>query len=167
MKTFVFTMLALASCCTGAFAQSKQTTEEKTPLTKEQRISLHVDRQVKALMLDDATAVKFKPLYEKYLSELSALHAERESVKNTATSPQTKTDAEVLSSLKDQFAKERKALDIREKYFAEFGKVLSPKQVEKIFRPCKGQEQGCASQRNGGCCKGKNSSKGCMKKGCR
>lgn len=167
MKTIVLTILALASCYTGAFAQSKPTSEEKSPLTKEQRIALHADRQVKALMLDDATTAKFKPMYEKYLTELAALHPERGSMNKTEAAPQTKTDAEVLSSLKDQFAKERKALDIREKYFTEFGKVLSPKQLEKVFRPGKMQEKGCGFQRNGSCCKGKNLSKEHMKKGTR
>ena len=36
--------------------------------------------------------------------------------------------------LKDQFAQSRKMLDIREKYYNEFSKILSQKQIMKIYQ---------------------------------
>ncbi len=44
------------------------------------------------------------------------------------------TDAEIAKMLKDQFAQSRKMLDIREKYYNEFSKILSQKQIMKIYQ---------------------------------
>jgi hypothetical protein len=43
------------------------------------------------------------------------------------------TDAEVDKMMRDRFAQARKMLDIREKYYGEFRKLLSAKQVQKVF----------------------------------
>ena len=43
------------------------------------------------------------------------------------------TDAEVDKMMRDRFAQARKMLDIREKYYDEFRKFLSAKQVQKVF----------------------------------
>ena len=44
------------------------------------------------------------------------------------------TDAEIAKMLKGQFAQSRKMLDIREKYYNEFSKILSQKQIMKIYQ---------------------------------
>ena len=44
------------------------------------------------------------------------------------------TDAEVERQIKGRFAQSRKILDVREKYYDEFRKILSPKQIMKIYR---------------------------------
>ena len=44
------------------------------------------------------------------------------------------TDAEIEKQIKDQFAQSRKILDVREKYYNEFRKILSPKQIMKIYQ---------------------------------
>ena len=44
------------------------------------------------------------------------------------------TDAEVEQHIKDRFAHSRMMLDLQEKYYTEFRKVLSPKQIEKIYQ---------------------------------
>ena len=36
--------------------------------------------------------------------------------------------------IKGRFAQSRKILDVREKYYDEFRKILSPKQIMKIYR---------------------------------
>ena len=43
------------------------------------------------------------------------------------------TDAEVDKMMRERFAVSRKMLDVREKYYDEFRKFLTPKQVQKIF----------------------------------
>ena len=43
------------------------------------------------------------------------------------------TDAKVDQMMKERFAISRKTLDVREKYYDEFRKFLSPKQVQKIY----------------------------------
>ena len=69
-------------------------------------------------------------------------NARKPKVKDAATTqPAPKaipTDAEVEKAIKDRFAQSRKLLDIREKYYNEFRKILSPKQIMKIYQLEKG-----------------------------
>lgn len=44
------------------------------------------------------------------------------------------TDAEIATMLKKQFAQSRKTLDVREKYYNEFSKILSQKQIMKMYQ---------------------------------
>ena len=101
------------------------------------------NKEKKQLMLDDATAAKFTPIYEKYLKELRdcrMMNREPRVKKETAQGTEAKTakgtprpvmtDAEIAKMLKGQFAQSRKMLDIREK----FSKILSQKQIMKIYQ---------------------------------
>ena len=47
--------------------------------------------------------------------------------------PNRPTDAEVEQAIKARFAQSRKILDVREKYYNEFRKFLSPKQIQKMY----------------------------------
>ena len=51
-------------------AQNKDNKEKKQRPTPEQMMQMQTNQMVRALMLDDATAAKFTPIYEKYLKEL-------------------------------------------------------------------------------------------------
>ena len=128
-------------------AQNKENKERKQRPTPEQMMQMQTNQMVKALMLDDATAAKFTPIYQKYLKELRecrmmnfkpraskdvAQGAEANTAKETPKP--VMTDAEIAKMLKDQFAQSRKMLDIREKYYNEFSKILSQKQIMKIYQ---------------------------------
>ena len=45
----------------------------------------------------------------------------------------TPTDEEVDKMMRDRFKQSRKMLEVREKYYDEFRKFLSPKQVQKVY----------------------------------
>jgi len=45
-----------------------------------------------------------------------------------------KTDADIDEMIQNQFSQSHKMLDIREKYYAKFHKILSPKQILKIYQ---------------------------------
>lgn len=128
-------------------AQNKENKEKKQRPTPEQMMQMQTNQMVKALMLDDATAAKFTPIYEKYLKELRECRmmnykprvkkdASQGTEANAAkeTPKPVMTDAEIAKMLKDQFAQSRKMLDIREKYYNEFSKILSQKQIMKIYQ---------------------------------
>lgn len=51
-------------------AQNNDNREKKQRPTQEQMVQMQTNQMVKTLMLDDATAAKFTPVYEKYLNEL-------------------------------------------------------------------------------------------------
>ncbi len=50
-------------------AQNRDNKEKKQRPTQEQMMQMQTNQIVKTLMLDDATAAKFTPVYEKYLKE--------------------------------------------------------------------------------------------------
>ena len=95
---------------------------------------------VKMLMLDDSTTDKFIPVYQNYLKELREcrmMNRAKLRAEGTGVKPDPKpllTDAEVEQQIKGRFAQSRRILDVREKYYNEFRKILSPKQIMKIYQ---------------------------------
>lgn len=149
MKTkFMYVLVAALLMGTQFLsAQNKDNKEKKQRPTPEQMVKMQTDQMVKALMLDDATAAKFTPVYEKYLKDLRECRMmnskprvkkdvpQGAEAKGTAPSPRpAMTDTEIAKQIKDQFAQSRKMLDIREKYYNDFSKVLSQKQIMKIYQ---------------------------------
>ncbi|MBV3636545.1 hypothetical protein [Bacteroides cellulosilyticus] len=143
MKTkFIYVILAALLIGSQTIsAQNKDNKTNKQRPTPEQMIQRQANQMVTKLMLDDATAAKFTPVYEKYLKDLSECRMmnrrERPRNNNAEATSATKpvlTDAEIEKQIKDQFAQSRKILDIREKYYNEFRKILSPKQIAKIYQ---------------------------------
>ncbi len=73
MKTkFVYVILVvlLMGSQMTLSAQNADNKERKQRPTQQQMMKMQVDQMVRALMLDDATTIKFTPVYEKYLKEL-------------------------------------------------------------------------------------------------
>lgn len=150
MKTkFMYAVMAvmLLGSQMSLSAQNKENKERKQRPTQEQMIQMQTTQMVKTLMLDDATAAKFTPVYEKYLNELRECRMmnrkpRTDKDKANATEANTgkvepkpvMTDAEIATMLKNQFAQSRKMLDIREKYYNEFSKILSQKQIMKLYQ---------------------------------
>lgn len=148
---FIYVILAalLMGSQISLSAQNRENRERKQRPTPEQMIQFQTNQMIKTLMLDDATAAKFTPIYEKYLKEQNECRtmghkfkARKEAGQGTeATAPAPKevqkptlTDAEIAQMLKSQFAQSRKMLDIREKYYNEFSKILSQKQIMRLYQ---------------------------------
>lgn len=152
MKT-KFMYVLLATLFMGAqmtlSAQNNENKQRKQRPNPEQLVKIQTDHMVKALMLDDAVAAKFTPVYERYLNELRECRmmnhrprVKKDAAQGTeansagavdAQKPQM-TDAEIAKQIKDQFAQSRKMLDIREKYYNDFSKILSQKQIMRIYQ---------------------------------
>lgn len=111
--------------------------EHKRP-TLEQIIQMQSQRIVDELGLDDKTAAKFAEVYKKYMKEMDDLRLKNmpkksDMKKDEPNKPKSFTDAEVDKMMHNRFTQARKMLDIREKYYNEFRKFLSAKQVQKVF----------------------------------
>ena len=142
MKTKYFWMLVVAfvmgtQVINAQANKPKGKREHKRP-TMEQIIQMQSQRIVDELGLDDKTAVKFTDVYKKYMKEMNDLRLKNmpkksDMKKDEVNKPRNFTDAEVDKMMRDRFAQARKMLDIREKYYDEFRKFLSPKQVQKVF----------------------------------
>ena len=141
MKTKYFWML-LVVCIIGAQSMSAQSREPgKKPqrrMSVEQMSEMQANKIANNLGLDDKKTARFKEVYKKYTRELNDLWK-----KNKPEKPKVKpgegeqrpmlTDDEVDKMMRTRFAISRKMLDIREKYYNEFRKFMTPKQVQKIF----------------------------------
>lgn len=140
MKTKYFFMLMVA-CFLGTQGMNAQNEEQKRGrkrMTLEQITELQANKIVQELGLDDATAAKFTDVYKKYKKEMEEVRKPNFG-KRPDVKPEDKgqrpvpTDAEVEKRIKENFAQSRKMLDIREKYYDEFRKFLSPKQIQKVY----------------------------------
>lgn len=101
--------------------------------TPEQMMDRHVKMMEKKLVMDDATAAKFTPLYKEYLQAMKDCRpAVNKDVKKAEM-----TDAEIEKAIQDRFDARQKALDVQKKYFKKFKEVLNAKQLQKVFQqPC-------------------------------
>lgn len=136
----VLAILLLGSQLTLS-AQTKTDREKKQPPTPEQVVKMQTERMVQTLMLDDATTAKFTPVYGDYLKELRECRlmtrkpdAEKADVRAKKKERAAMTDDEVAAMLRNRFAQDRKMLDIREKYYDKFSKILTQKQILKIYQ---------------------------------
>ncbi len=91
------------------------------------------------LMLSEETAAKFAPLYKSYLDEMQKVmnigrksKEEIEALKNKG--PREITDKEIDEQFKARFERTAKMNTLQETYYGKFRKILSAKQVSKIFR---------------------------------
>ena len=148
MKTkFIYVIMAvlLMGSQMTLSAQNTDNKQKKQRPTPEQMVQMQTKQIVNTLMLDDATAAKFTPVYEKYLKELREcrmMNRKPRTEKAQGTEAGAKkegqrpsmTDDEIATMLRNQFTQSRKMLDVREKYYNEFSKILSQKQILKIYQ---------------------------------
>lgn len=134
------------------------------------------DMIIRELALDDATTERFRTVYNQYLQELQSTYnpkldnikcpyCGRENCDGTdcpgpkgeknatykRVGKKLPTDAEVEARIKARFAQSRKILDIREKYYKEYRKFLSPKQIQRIYtveKRCKNRIKRHSNNRN-------------------
>lgn len=140
MKTRKFLMVLvvvfMGSQMTLLAQEKKPARPERRQFTKEQMQDMQCNQLIRSLALDDATAAKFTPVYKEYMEEMCAtrdMKPHRAVVADKEGLKQIPTDAEVEQAIKARFAQSRKMLDIREKYYNEFRKFLSPKQIQKMY----------------------------------
>lgn len=150
MKKYLFLMMIAAimiGSSSKAIAQNAPV--KKQHITEEQIIEKRTNQMIQILMLDDATTAKFAPVYSQYLKEKMDCRkmalTERSRI-NKEANMNMKTDADVDAMIQNQFAQSHKMLDIREKYYAKFHKILSPKQILKIYQTEKQDQKKMAKE---------------------
>jgi len=140
MKKYLFLMIAAALLAGNFSAVNAQNANEakdgKKQLTEDQIIQKRTEQMERVLMLDDAVAAKFAPVYTQYLKDkMDCRKINGKKVEGKKDfKMENKTDAEVDAIIKEQFAQSRKVLEINENYYAKFRNILSPKQVLKIYQ---------------------------------
>lgn len=111
---------------------------------REEMIARQADRLIKEMNLDASAKDDFVGLFKKYQSELLGVNSlDRQRVSLDAQIKEKElTDADANKRIQNQFARQeqqiensKKRLEIQKKYIEEFSKILSPKQLMKIFAP--------------------------------
>lgn len=113
--------------------------QEKAKAGQEERLEEHTKFVVGMLNLDDAAAAKFTPVYKEYIKEKRALRTAG-MVKRSGHKDKI-TEAEAAKIVKERLQLSRKLLDVREKYYAKFSKIITAVQVKKIYDMEQGLDQ--------------------------
>lgn len=91
-------------------------------------------RQIRiSLKLDQATFDHFRPVYEKYESEVSEIDFKRLN-KLLKSDPENLSSEEADRLILHQIEIARRMLEVREKYYIEFKKVLTPQQIIRLYQ---------------------------------
>lgn len=134
MKKNVCMMAMLLMMAVGVNAQDNNNPAPKPP-TQEEMMAMDVQRASERLMLDEATAAKFEPIYRKYLQEKMALRPQpKEQPQAQQGMPKTPTDAEMDKAMQDRWDQQTKEIELERKYYSEFRKVLSPRQCQMVMQ---------------------------------
>ena len=139
MKTKYLVMMVVAVLMGTQVMNAQDKSEQgkrhgRKRMTMEQMVNMQANKIIGDLGLDDKTSAKFKDVYAKYMKEMNDLRKEYMPKRPEAgKKPSMPTDAEVDKMMRDKFKVGRKMLDLREKYYDEFRKFLSPKQVQKVY----------------------------------
>lgn len=97
----------------------------------------HIAHTAQMLSLDDATAERFYPVYKQYRQEMRQARQKypriRPEKKQDGEGSARLTDEQVKKNLDNSFALSQCILDIRVKYYKEFQKILTPRQIERLY----------------------------------
>jgi hypothetical protein len=149
LKT-IFAMAVAVLFTTSAMAQ-----EAKKCPTPEQKIERCAARMQEKLMLNDATAAKFAPIYKEYLAALAACKPACDKCENP-------TDEQIKKNIQNCLDAQQKKIEIEKKYFKKLSPILSGRQLRVVF--CKNNKKAACGKKGFG---PKGPKKQCgAKKGC-
>ncbi len=126
-KTFIIIVLALAltAHCNIVSAQKADNRQEK----REALAAKQAKYIAETMEMDAATSAKFTATYLQCQKETWAIRPKQPSKHSKEL-----TEEAAEANIKANFAQSRKILDIREKYYSEYRKFLSPKQIMRVYR---------------------------------
>lgn len=126
----VFTCMAVCSAG-GLLAQDA---DQSDATSKQDKIkALEIAYISKELDLTPEEAQKFWPVYNKYTREVNALIGDRKK-KTQELKGKPRTDAVADAAMDKELNYERKMLDIKTRYRAEFSKVIPARKVGNFYR---------------------------------
>lgn len=140
MKTIVkFVLVAIMAIATTgqAFAQPQDKKQQQQQrMSREQFAEMQARHIADEMAFDDATTKKFVEAYLDCQKEVWALHPQRppRDKGNKDNKPQSMTEEQTEKAIKERFEQSQKLLDIRQKYYKEYSKFLSQKQIERVYQ---------------------------------
>lgn len=131
MKHILLTLMLLLAVPFASPAFAQQQGKGKNPAAKADARSQHM---AAILGLNDANTKRFVDLYAKYSAEVHAAQQKYRKIrpqKGQGAAPLN--DQQVKTNLENQFALSQAILDIRKKYYHEYVKFLTPRQIEHLY----------------------------------
>ena len=126
MLSFAICAIMMAVCSTAAQAQTEQSKKQR--LSREELAEKQARHIAHELALDDVTSQKYVDTYKACQQEVWALGP-----KVKRHQADTATEAEAEQANKARFEQSEKILKIREKYYKEYSKFLTQKQIERAY----------------------------------
>ena len=101
---------------------------EQQRITREQLAETQAQFIANEMAMDDETTRQFVETFCQFQKEIWALgpRPRKES--------SSRSDAETKQIIADRFAHSQKILDLRKKYYAEYCKFLTQKQIERVYK---------------------------------
>ena len=119
-------LLAVMMVAFSTVAGAQKTDKQK--FTREQLAEVQAKHIAQELAFDDETSAKFIDAYCRCQQEIWAIGPRPKRKANGGM-----TDAQTEEAIKGRFEHSRKILDIRQKYYAEYSKFLSQKQIQRVY----------------------------------
>ena len=121
-RIFLFAT-AMTVFCVNTYAQK----DSRQHMTREQLAGAQAKYIAKEMAMADTTAEKFIATFCRFQQEIWALgpRPKREA--------STHSDTETEQAIKERFAHSQKILDLRKKYYLEYSKFLTQKQIGRVY----------------------------------
>lgn len=128
MKTTSKIIIALAMLFSAINIQAQ---DKKQRMTREQMTETQAKHIAAELNLSSNVYDKFVSTYMNYKKELWSI-APRKNMKQ-GKKEKSKTEEEAAENMRQRFDRCQKTLDIRDKYYKEFSKFLTQRQIEQMY----------------------------------
>ena len=127
-KMISMMVIAIAMLFSSTAVQAQTEQSKKQRISREELAEKQARHIAHDLALDDATTQKYVATYCAYQKEVWALgpRVKRHQSENA-------TEAEAEQANKARMEQSQKILDLREKYYKEYSKFLTQKQIERAY----------------------------------
>lgn len=119
MRISMVAMMVFAFCTIGMAQDEKQRMNREQMAEKQ---AMHIAHE---LAFDDATTQRFVETFCACQQEVWALGPRHKS--------ESATEEEAEQAIKERFERSRAILDLREKYYEEYSKFLTQKQIQRVY----------------------------------
>lgn len=127
VRLFAATLIAVV-CSLSVSAQDAS----HQRMSREKLAEKQAQNIASEMAFDSKTTARFVETYCRCQKEIWALGPRPGHGKNAGR--QNMNDDQTDEAIKQRFAQSQKILDIRQKYYAEYSKFLTPRQIERVYQ---------------------------------
>ncbi len=123
VRVFISAAVALMAFCGTVNAQNSS----RQRLTREELAEKQARYIAGEMVMDEETTKLFVETFCQYQKDIWALGPRPEK------SASNLSEQEAEQAMNDRFAHSQKILDLRKKYYSEYSKFLTPRQIERVY----------------------------------